>query len=62
MSTVDESVHPEGPASQEGSAGKRGFTDSEAFAWLQKFGKSLMLPIAALPAAALLAAVARLLR
>ncbi|WP_374929252.1 PTS transporter subunit EIIC [Kytococcus sedentarius] len=33
---------------------KRGFTDSAAFAWLQKFGKSLMLPIAALPAAALL--------
>ncbi|WP_404371061.1 PTS transporter subunit EIIC [Kytococcus sedentarius] len=33
---------------------KKRFTDSAAFAWLQKFGKSLMLPIAALPAAALL--------
>ena len=55
MSTVDETglagEPPEaGPVTEE----KKRFTDSAAFAWLQKFGKSLMLPIAALPAAALL--------
>ena len=55
MSTVDETglagEPPEGGLTTEP---KKRFTDSAAFAWLQKFGKSLMLPIAALPAAALL--------
>ncbi|ACV06705.1 PTS transporter subunit EIIC [Kytococcus sedentarius] len=55
MSTVDETglagEPPEGGLTTEP---KKRLTDSAAFAWLQKFGKSLMLPIAALPAAALL--------
>lgn len=55
MSTVDETglagEPPEGGLTTEP---KKRFTDSAAFAWLQRFGKSLMLPIAALPAAALL--------
>ena len=55
MSTVDETglagEPPEGGLTTEP---KKRFTDSAAFAWLQKFGKSLMLPIAVLPAAALL--------
>ena len=55
MSTVDETglagEPPEGGLTTEP---RKRFTDSAAFAWLQKFGKSLMLPIAALPAAALL--------
>lgn len=55
MSTVDQTglagEPPEGGLTTEP---KKRFTDSAAFASLQKFGKSLMLPIAALPAAALL--------
>lgn len=55
MSTVDETglagEPPEGGLTTEP---RKRFTDSAAFAWLQRFGKSLMLPIAALPAAALL--------
>ena len=58
MSTVDETglagEPPEGGLTTEP---RKRFTDSAAFAWLQRFGKSLMLPIAALPAAALLIGV-----
>lgn len=56
MSTIDETGLAGEPPENELATepAKTGFTDSAAFAWLQKFGKSLMLPIAALPAAALL--------
>lgn len=54
MSTVDETGLGGEPSEGLTTEPKKRFTDTAAFAWLQKFGKSLMLPIAALPAAALL--------
>lgn len=54
MSTVDETGLGGEPSEGLTTEPNKRFTDTAAFAWLQKFGKSLMLPIAALPAAALL--------